>query len=116
MRGRVLRTRGDLGDRARADIWAFGVVLFEMLTGRRAFEGEDISVTLANVIKESPPWHALASDVPPSLRRLLRRCLEIDTKKRLSAMADARIELDDALTPGGDVVAEMPPSRTRERV
>jgi len=64
----------------RADIWAFGVVLYEMLTGRRAFEGEDVSVTLANVIKDDVNWQALPADLPSPLRRLLRRCLEKDPR------------------------------------
>ncbi|HXT71594.1 MAG TPA: protein kinase [Vicinamibacterales bacterium] len=88
------QARGKAVDR-RADIWAFGVVLYEMLTGKRAFEGEDISVTLANVIKEEARWDALRADVPAPVRRLLRRCLEKDPKRRLSAIGDARLELDE---------------------
>jgi eukaryotic-like serine/threonine-protein kinase len=88
------QARGKVVDR-RADIWAFGVVLYEMLTGRRAFEGEDISVTLASVIKEEVKWDALPADLPGPLRRLLRRCLEKDPRKRLSAIGDARLELDE---------------------
>ena len=79
----------------RADIWAFGVVLYEMLTGRRAFEGDDVSITLANVLKEEPRWAELPPGLPPPLHRLLRRCLEKDPKRRLSAIADARLELDE---------------------
>lgn len=97
------QARGRAVDR-RADIWAFGVVLFEMLTGRRAFEGEDISITLASVLKEDVDWQALPSDLPAPLRRLLRRCLEKDPKRRLSAIGDARLELDEshgALVPDG---------------
>ncbi len=96
------QARGRAVDR-RADIWAFGVVLYEMLTGRRAFEGEDISITLASVLKEDVRWQALPADLPLPLRRLLRRCLEKDPRKRLSAIGDARLELDehepDAVTP-----------------
>ena len=83
----------------RGDIWAFGVVFYEMLTGRRAFEGDDISITLASVLKEDVKWQALPADLPASLRRLLRRCLEKDPRRRLSAMGDARLELDDAGSP-----------------
>jgi Tol biopolymer transport system component/predicted Ser/Thr protein kinase len=79
----------------RADIWAFGVVLYEMLTGRRAFEGEDISITLASVLKEDVRWDALPADLPPALHRLLRRCLERDPRRRLSSIGDARLELDE---------------------
>ena len=86
------QARGRAVDR-RADIWAFGVVLYEMLTGKRAFEGEDISITLAGVLKEDVDWSALPAGVAPSWRRLLRRCLEKDPKRRLSAIADARLEL-----------------------
>jgi Tol biopolymer transport system component len=88
------QARGKAVDR-RADIWAFGVVLYEMLTGRQAFKGDDISEVLATVLKTEPDWHALPSGMPPSIARLLRRCLEKDPRKRLSAIGDARLELDD---------------------
>ncbi len=87
-----------------ADIWAFGVMLYEMLTGMRAFEGEDISITLANVMKDDVAWNALTKDLPAPIGRLLRRCLEKDPKKRLSSIGDARLEIDEALTsPAPDV-------------
>ena len=89
------QARGRAVDR-RADVWAFGVVLYEMLTGRRAFEGDDISITLASVLKEDVRWDALPPDLPVPLRRLLRRCLEKDPRRRLSAIGDARLELDEA--------------------
>jgi serine/threonine-protein kinase len=88
------QARGRNADR-RADIWAFGVVCFEMLTGNRAFGGEEISDTLASVLKDDPAWAALPPDLPASLRRLLRRCLEKDPRRRLSAIGDARLELDE---------------------
>ena len=88
------QARGRAVDR-RADIWAFGVILFEMLTGKRAFEGEDVSVTLASVLKDDVKWSDLPADLPPSVRRLLRRCLARDPKRRLSAIGDARLELDE---------------------
>src|SRR5262245_967269 len=88
------QARGRPVDR-RADIWAFGCVLYEMLAGRRAFHGEDVSTTLAAVLKDSADMTVLSVDVPPSLRRLLRRCLEKDPKNRLSAIGDARLELDE---------------------
>ncbi len=93
------QARGRVVDR-RADIWAFGVVLYEMLTGRRAFEGEDISITLASVLKEDVNWDALPADLPAPIQRLLRRTLDKDPKSRLSAIGDARFELNDALTAG----------------
>jgi Tol biopolymer transport system component/predicted Ser/Thr protein kinase len=74
-----------------ADIWAFGVVLFEMLTGRRLFDGTDISETLASVIKEEPDW----SRAPYKVRRLLRRCLEKDPKNRLHDIRDMNILLEE---------------------
>jgi serine/threonine-protein kinase len=102
------QARGRTVDR-RVDVWAFGVVLFEMLTGRRAFEGEDVTVTMANVLKEEVKWDALPADLPTPLRRLLRRCLEKDPKRRLSAIGDARLELDDAaLAEPEPAAAQMP--------
>jgi eukaryotic-like serine/threonine-protein kinase len=80
----------------RADVWAFGCVLYEMLTGRRAFAGDDVSDTLANVLKTQPDWNALPQETPLSIRRLLRRCLEKDPKRRLHDIADACLEIDDA--------------------
>jgi len=94
------QARGRAVDR-RADIWAFGCVLFEMLTGRRAFEAEDVSTTLAEVIKGDAPIAALPPDLPPSLRRLIARCLVKDPKRRLQAIGDARIEIEDLMS-GGD--------------
>lgn len=69
----------------RADIWAFGVVLFEMVTGRRAFAGEDTSDVLAGVIKSEPDWSALPT-LPPLLDSFLRQCLKKDPKQRLADM------------------------------
>ena len=89
------QARGRPVDR-RADIWAFGVVLYEMLTGRRAFEGEDVSITMASVLKDDVDWRPLPSDLPPGVHRLLRRCLEKDPRRRLASMADARFELEEA--------------------
>ncbi|HUF25168.1 MAG TPA: protein kinase [Vicinamibacterales bacterium] len=77
----------------RADVWAFGVVLYEMLTGQRAFEGEDISTTLAAVLMRDPDWTALPAGTPPALAQLLRRCLERDPKLRLRDIGEARVLL-----------------------
>ena len=90
----------------RSDIWAFGVVLFEMLTRRTAFVGETMSDTLAAVLKADPDWDALPANAPAPIRRLLRRALERDRKKRLADIADARLEIDEALAvPAGPPVA-----------
>jgi serine/threonine-protein kinase len=94
----------------RADIWAFGVVLYEMLTGARAFDGEDMSEVLATVLKTEPNWQSLPPDTPPSVRRLLRRCLEKDPRKRLSSIADARLELEE-IEPAAAVVTPPRPAR-----
>ena len=90
------QARGAPADR-RADIWAFGVVLFEMLVGRQTFAGETVSDTLAAVLRAELEWSALPPDTPAAIRRLLRRCLERDRKKRLHDIADARLEIDEAL-------------------
>ena len=92
----------------RADIWAFGCVLFEMLAGRRAFDGEEVSDVLANVLKSDPRWHALPSATPPIVQRLLRRCLEKDPRERLQAIGDARLEIREALNSAAHREAAAP--------
>jgi len=79
----------------RGDIWAFGVVLWEMLTGRQMYSGETISETLASVIKDTPDLAALPAATPPAIRRLLRRCLEKDPRRRLQAIGEARFILEE---------------------
>jgi serine/threonine protein kinase len=79
----------------RADIWAFGCVVYEMLTGRRAFPGDDVTDTLAAVVLRDPDWSALPASTPDPIRRLLIRCLRKDPKRRLHHIADARHELDE---------------------
>jgi serine/threonine-protein kinase len=90
------QARGKVVDR-RADIWAFGALLFEMLTGRRAFEGDDLSITLATVMMKEPDWTALPAGTPPGIQRLLRRCLVKDPRQRIRDMGDVRLALDEAL-------------------
>jgi predicted Ser/Thr protein kinase len=77
----------------RSDVWAFGCVLYEMLAGRRAFPGEDVSDSLARVLRDEPDWNALPSDVPDPIRLLLRACLEKDRKLRAADIAVATFEL-----------------------
>src|SRR5215472_12853859 len=83
---------------ARADIWAFGAVLYEILTGRRAFPGDDVTETIANIVKSEPDWSALPVETSIALRALLRRCLQKDPERRLRHIADARFNLEDAET------------------
>jgi eukaryotic-like serine/threonine-protein kinase len=82
----------------RADIWAFGCVLYEMLTGKMAFRGESVTDTLAAVIKEEPDWSRLPVGTPIRVRVLLQRCLQKDPKQRLRDIGDARISLDEVLS------------------
>jgi Tol biopolymer transport system component len=90
------QARGKMVDK-RADIWAFGCVVYEMLTGTRAFEGETLTDVLAAVVKSDPDWNALPPDTPRILRSLLRRCLQKDPGKRLRDIADARLEIQEAM-------------------
>ena len=96
----------------RSDIFAFGVVLWEMLTGGRLFTGESISHVLASVLKTEPDWETLPVETPPAVRRLLRRCLERDRRERLHHVGDVRVELREALsspdTPLGRPVTAPP--------
>jgi Tol biopolymer transport system component len=89
------QARGKVVDK-RADVWAFGAVLYEMLTGERAFRGEDISDTLAAVLRQDITLSALPATAPPRLVRLIGRCLERDPKQRLRDIGDARIEIAEA--------------------
>ena len=94
----------------RADIWSFGAVLYEMLTGKRAFEGESISHTLASVLKIEPDFNALPASTPAAIRNLIRRCLTKDPKLRLQAIGEARIVLDGQ-GPGEPAAAVFSPKR-----
>jgi Tol biopolymer transport system component len=108
----------------RADVWAFGVVLYEMLTGRRLFDAEDMSETLAAVLRQEISLSALPATIPPRLARLLARCLERDPKQRLRDMGEARIEIARIEAGGADVVAapaasvsvQPPAATTRRRI
>ena len=80
----------------RSDIWAFGCVLYEMLTGKRPFDGEDVSDTLANVLKIEPDWSALPSEIPPAIRTLLQSCLTKDRRRRVADISTALFVLEKA--------------------
>jgi len=90
------QARGRSVDR-RADIWAFGATLWEILTGRRLFEGDTVSDTLASVLRQEIDYAALPKDTPDGVLRLLRRCLERDLRSRLHDIADARLEIEESL-------------------
>ena len=105
-RGRAVDTRSDL--------WAFGAVLFEMLTGRRAFGGEDVSLTMSAVLQREPDWTALPADLAPRLRTVLDRCLQKDPRQRLQAVGDVRLALEGAFDmPAGVVTGPAVPDTAR---
>ena len=89
------QAKGRVADK-RSDVWAFGCVLYEMLTGKRAFEGEDVSDTLAAILRGEPDWTALPSDVPAPLRTVVKRCLEKDRLARIPDLSVVRFLMDDA--------------------
>jgi serine/threonine-protein kinase len=109
------QARGKVIDK-RADIWAYGCVLFEMLTGQRAFQGELISDVLASVLKTEPNWHVLPAGTPAALTRLIGRCLEKDPRRRLQAIGEARVQIEDLLTSApGPITARTASLRTSLR-
>ena len=95
----------------RTDIWAFGSILYELLTGRAPFAAETVSDTVSAILTREPDWQALPGDTPDHLRRLVRRCLEKDAKRRLRDIGDARIELESAGAPELTPPALRPGSR-----
>ena len=112
------QARGRTADK-RSDVWAFGCVLYEMLTGRRAFQGEDVTDTLASILKSSPDWSALPPGLPPAIRTLLQRCLEKDRAARVGDIAVARFALEEARSLGDSSIV-LPdvatPPRSRRSV
>ena len=129
--GRILGTpaymspeqaRGQVVDK-RTDIWAYGCVLYEMLTGRRAFAGDTLSDTLVHILEREPDWSALPRDTPVGIRTLLRKCLRKDPQWRLHDIADARLDLEGGLSSplssGStemDSAASFRPRLMRERI
>ena len=98
----------------RADIWSFGVVFFEMLTGERMFTGETVPHVLASVLRVDPDWTTLPTETPAAIRTLLQRCLAKDRRRRVPDIGMARIEIDDAITrPAGDVTNAVAVPRLR---
>ena len=98
------QARGKPVDR-RADIWAFGVMFLEMVSGKKVFEGEDVSLTLSSVLQREPDWEALPKAVPFLLTTFLRRCLEKDPKQRVRDIGDVRLALEGAFDTGGSHAA-----------
>ena len=88
------QVRGQNVDR-RSDVWAFGCVVYQMVTAHPAFARATMAETLTAILEHEPDWERLPSSLPPGVRRLLRRCLEKDPRRRLHHIADARIEIDD---------------------
>lgn len=114
------QARGRQVDR-RGDIWAFGCVLYEMLTGRRAFHGETLLDTLSAVVRAEPDWGALPPETPPRLRRLLRRCLRKKPRERLQHIGDARVLIAEIMTEpeddeGGPAAGETASEDRRSRL
>jgi Tol biopolymer transport system component/predicted Ser/Thr protein kinase len=98
------QARGRPVDR-RADVWAFGCVLYEMLSGQSAFRGDDVSMIMASVLKKDLQWDALPQDTPSPLRRMIERCLETEPRRRYQSIGDARLELEDWIADGFDLEA-----------
>jgi serine/threonine protein kinase len=95
----------------RSDIWAFGCVLYEMLTGKRAFDGEDLTKTLSAVLTSDPDWTLLPAELPRDMQRLVRLCLEKNVKNRRSHAADVRLDIEGALKAPADSPAKPAPSK-----
>jgi serine/threonine-protein kinase len=109
------QARGKAADR-RADIWAFGVVLYEMLTGKRAFDGEDVSDTLAAVLRAEPNWAALPADVPVAVRTLIQASLKKDARQRVGDVSTILFLLENHATLSPPAGGPAPVARARRAV
>jgi eukaryotic-like serine/threonine-protein kinase len=105
----------------RTDVWAFGCVLYEMLAGKRTFEGEDLTETVVALMRNEPDWSALPADTPLRIRDLIRRCLVKDPKQRLQAIGEARIAIEETISGVGAIHesprhadGEIPPRQARQ--
>jgi serine/threonine-protein kinase len=96
----------------QSDIWAFGCVLYELLTGRHAFQGETFTDTISTVLAQEPDWQALPATTSAKVRELLRRCLKKDARRRLQDVGDARIEIEEELAVAGTTTAASEPTVT----
>jgi serine/threonine-protein kinase len=108
------QARGKVADK-RSDIWAFGCVLYEMLTGTRPFQGEDVTDALAAILRGEADWAALPSSTPATIRKLLQRCLQKDPRQRLADIRDARFDIEDALAQPSITAAPVAEARSIER-
>ena len=99
----------------RSDVWAFGAVLYEMLAGRRAFGGDDISDALVNVLKMEPDWEGLSPEVPSRVRQVIRACLQKNAKQRIGDVQDVRLALEGASETAVNITASVPRWWTRPR-
>src|SRR5262249_48389277 len=112
------QARGQFVDK-QTDIWAFGCVLYEMLTGTNAFAGATTTDTLAAIVEREPNWARLPAATPPTVLSMLRRCLQKDPMRRLRDIADARFQIEEALSEplsAVDVGTPVPSRRTPERL
>ena len=100
----------------RSDVWAFGCVLYEMLAGKRAFDGEDVTDTIAAVVRADPDWSALPADTPPAIRLLLKRCLEKDRRARISDIGVARFLMNETLDSSPAQTTAAPVRAPRRRM
>jgi Tol biopolymer transport system component len=108
------QARGKPLDR-RTDIWSFGCVLYEMLTGKSVFGDATVSDMIARILEREPDWSALPEKTPPGVRRVLRRCLQKDYRQRLRDIADARLEIEETIVPGLSGVQDTAPPAVASR-